>query len=244
MRFLILVSFLLSVNCCWSQDQSHLDQIEERIGAAFGQSFASQENQVLPIIATLEQAYQTDASLINCYWLAYAHQYAAIYDMQIEEMENAQAHTEAAIDLLKNVEKLDSEGHALLGALFSLNIVFNRGKAVALSSDANKHYNKALKLDKENLRAYYGLGKSDFYKPEQYGGGKIVEENLLKAITLPDQHSDSPHAPAWGKDDAYWYLVQFYQREDRLSDAKLYCKQGLKKYPNHYGLNQMKAELF
>ena len=227
----------------WAQDISVLKGIHHCYAEALTQSFVQQGNQMAPIIEKLAAAQAENEHPLLVYWQAYGHYQEGIYFMKMEQNDVGKAALEKGIALLEAQAELDAESHILIGSLQSLMITFAPGQVMSLSSKSAKHYQKAVKLEPNNLRGHLSLGKSDFYKPKMYGGGKKVEEHLLKALSLEDQYHDDPYLPRWGREDAYMYLVQYYQREGRMDEAKMYCKQGLGLYPESYVLNELNTQL-
>lgn len=237
-----ILLFILGLGIAQAQEEV-LDDIQNRIDEAFSTSFHAGTTELEDIIQELETVEQTSDNLYVTYWKAYAQYYFAIFHLKGDDDAQVNILLDTGIESLETLDDLNSEGYALLGGFYSLSINTNTSKAASLSAKAKKQYDKAIQLDENNLRAYMSIGKADFYKPVQYGGGKIVEENLLKALSLEDSYSDLSYAPTWGRSQAYSYLVQFYIREDRVEDANLYCQQGLQKFPDDYMLNQHKKEL-
>ena len=233
--FLLLFSLMI-----FGQEQNPLQGIEEHIHEAQDQSFAEQADKVAPLLAKLEQMER--AEWLD-YWKAYAAYQGAIYLMVQKDYKGGNAYAKKGLEILGQKSKLNDEEYAMMGSLYSLSITFNPGEAIGLSSKARKHFNKSLKQNPDNLRALLGIGRADFYKPKQYGGGKEAEAFLIKALAAPDQYSSHPNAPTWGRDDAYYYLAAFYKRESRNDDAKLYCHKGLKEFPNHHLLAELLAKL-
>lgn len=233
--FLFLLGF-----STFSQTQDPLQGIQEQILAAQDQSFAQGADQLAPLLAKLERM---ESSEWLDYWKGFASYQGAIYLMIQEDYEGAKAYASKGLDYLAVIARPNDEELALMGTLYSLSITFHPGEAIGLSAKARKSFNKALKQNSDNLRALLGIGRADYYKPKQYGGGKEVEAFLLKALAAPDQFSSHSHAPTWGRDDAYYYLAAFYEREDRKDDAQLYCHKGLKAFPNHHLLAELLAKL-
>lgn len=233
------LALLISLSAI-GQAQDPLQGIEEQIHQAQDQSFAEQADKLAPLLEKLEA---TESSEWLDYWKAYAAYQGAIYLMVTENSEGALAYVENGLAVLEQKDKPNDEEYALIGSLYSLSISFKPGEAIGLSAKARKSFNKALKKNSDNLRALLGIGRADYYKPKQYGGGKEAEAFLLKALAAPDQYSSHPNAPTWGRDDAYYYLAAFYQREDRRDDAKLYCHKGLKEFPTHHLLAELLAKL-
>lgn len=237
----IKITFFFLCGWLFAAAQEHpLTNIEQRIEQAINESFAKRSNELAPIITQLEKA--TDEPMAT-YWNAYAHYYAAIYTSKMQQKEQSISYLEKAADLLQQNKKPSSEGYALLGAVTSYLIFVKPNEAMMLSPKAMGYYEKSTKLDDKNPRAYLGIGRSDFYKPKEYGGGKTVEANLLKALSLPNAASKEPYAPTWGRDQTYQTLVSFYEREGRLDEAKLYAAKGLKEFPNNYELSRLQTKL-
>ncbi len=243
MKAKIVVVILLLIYQDNLVGQEVLNAIEQRIMAAYGQSVASQTDEFIPIIAQLESAYQENPNADVHYWLAFAEYRAAILHMNGNDEKHALELLNRGMKRLEKLENPDSEDLALLGSMLSLSINFQPDLAAILSAKANNFYEKAIQLSDQNLRAFLGVGRSDFYKPKEYGGGLKVESYLKQALMKPDQNSNSPHKPTWGKDDAFYYLASFYKREGRLDEAKLYCNKGLRAYPDHYLLQTLKTKL-
>ena len=239
----ILSIFLLLPFGLLAQQLPHLDGIQASIEQALNESFPAQENKVSPIIEKLAAAYKDNPNPWYIYWQGYGHYYEALYFMKTGQKEAGIESLKAGIDLIESQEKLSSEDHVMAGTLMGLLMGLSPGEIMTLSAKSGKHYQKAVKMAPENMRAHLALGKSDFYTPKEYGGGEKVEEYLLKAISLEDTYLDDPNGPSWGRTEAYMHLVQFYQRENRRDEAKLYCKKGLALFPNDYMLKQLEAEL-
>ena len=142
------------------------------------------------------------------------------------------------------MDKKNSEDYALLAMVQSFSIQFKAGmKAPFIANKVSKNGKLAMSMDENNPRAYYVLGSSDFYTPEQYGGGKEVEQLLKKAISLPAQATVNPYLPSWGIEEAYEMLVRFYIRTERWADAKHYYKEASKSYPDNYQIGQLASQL-
>ena len=239
---LIALLFVLPLSM---NGQQVLDGIQDSLLMALNYSFPAQENKVAPLIQQLADA-QAHAEKPNPwlnYWQAYGHYYEGIYFMKIGQKDKGIAALRSGVDLLESQDKLNSEEHVMVATLMGLLMGLSPGEVMSLSAKSGKHLQKGVKMDPQNHRAHLALGKSDFYTPEMYGGGKKVEEHLLKALSLQDKHLDDPHAPSWGRNETYMFLVQYYQREDRMDEAKLYCKKGLKEFPQDYMLNQLDKQL-
>ncbi len=241
----LLTSLLCSVLALgsWAQSIPELKDIEACYDAAFNESFPANTNKVRPIIEKLAEAYQENPSPWLIYWQAYGTYFEGIYLMKTDQKDASEEALREGIAMLEEKELLNSEDHVLIGTLMGVLMGVSPGSVMTLSSKSSKHYKQALKKQPDNMRVYLALGKSDYYKPKMFGGGKKVEEYLLKALSLEDTYDDNPNGPTWGREEAYSHLVQYYQREDKLEEAKLYCKKGLDEFPEDYMLNQLQNQL-
>ncbi|MDX1476619.1 MAG: hypothetical protein R3301_02900 [Saprospiraceae bacterium] len=212
---------------------------QSRIDTAFYITISSDEDALQPMLAEIAGS----ASDTRHYWEAYACYRSAIFAMVKEDMEQGQKMVQRGIDVLKAREELTSEDHALLASLLGMLIVFDESRAMPLAMESGKHFQTALSKDDQNMRAYLGLGRGDFYTPVEYGGGQVVERHLQKALALPAAASDTPDAPSWGRDEAFMYLALYYQREKRKPEGILTCKRGLKEFPEHQELKRILGEL-
>ncbi len=223
--------------------QNSLENIEQKILQAHGKSFATEQDQFEPIIEKLEASYEKSQDNSTNYWLCFALYRQSIFYLSTDRDAQSSKILKKSIDRMKGLKNPTSEDLALHGSMLSLSINFQPEMAALLSGEAASLYDKAIKLNENNLRANLGIGKSDFYKPVEYGGGFKVESYLKKTIGMPDKSSAEANAPSWGKNEAYYYLASYYQREGRTGEAKLYCNKGLKAYPNYRLLQSLQAKL-
>lgn len=234
--FVLLALFLGTLMAQAQDNIPALENIEKRLDKAFAAEFTKSKASLSKILSKLEEADKKQPHRSLTYWRAYAHYYASVVALKKKAQENGIKHHAKAVKLLSSLKNKSSDECVLLAMNISLGISFNQSTAIAASSKAAKYYEKALKKDKKNIRAYYGRANSDFYTPKQYGGGTLVESMALKGLSLQDTYSSSPYAPTWGRQEIYGLLVRYYIREDAKQKAILYCKQGLKKYPKSYEL--------
>ena len=87
------------------------------------------------------------------------------------------------------------------------------------------------------------MANNDYYTPETYGGGNNVEENLLKAISLPPQKINNPYLPSWGRQESFELLTSFYLKKKDKENARKYIELGLAEYPGSYTLKYNKSKL-
>lgn len=208
---------------------SFAQSTQETIDKAFGESFQSQENKVASIIEKQP----------NTYWKAYANFMAGIYEMSNNDKAATQKFVNQALELLDQDEDRDSESYALEGSILGFSISLDPSKTRTLASKSTARYKKSLKLDKNNLRANLGLGENDFHTPVKYGGGKVTEKYLLKALSCENNPNNDPMKPTWGKNRVYNLLVQYYKRVGKMDMAKKYCNEGIAAFPYDYELKKL-----
>ncbi|MEM7548472.1 MAG: hypothetical protein AAF363_02280 [Bacteroidota bacterium] len=227
------------------QSDTLLFGIQGKITKAFLNSYRVKSTKPLDdIVSQLEELSNKSENSIVRYWNAYTYYYKSIVYVGFKQNNESEKSINKGIEILKNIRRKNSEDYALLALLQGFSLRFKSGiDAGTASQKASLNAEKAVKLDNENLRAYYVLANNDYYTPVQYGGGKKVEELLLKAIKLNEQKVKNPVLPSWGKDRSYTLLVQHYMKSEDKESAKKYLSEGLIKYPENYDLNQLSKKL-
>ncbi len=225
--------------------QNLLNGIEQKIMQSFVSSMTTQKDEQLQNLKKELAALQKQRNQnIIVYWQSYLAYYHAIFALQTGKKDLAETYTAEGIELLDNLQNKNSEDYTLLAYLKSFSIQFKSGfKAPFISSAVKSDLEKAIAMDKENLRAYYVYASSDFYTPEMYGGCKEAEQYLLKAIALPAQKVPNAMLPAWGKEEAYELLIKFYIKKEKWEQAKKTFQTASTNYPNSYNINKLAAKL-
>lgn len=226
-------------------NDSLLYNIEQKILNSFIQGMIKQSGEELKSIEQSIISLNKDRknSIVD-YWYAYACYYNSILYVSLKDAKQAEKILDQGIEKLEEVEMKTSEHYALLALMESFSIQFAAGiRAPFISSSVKKSAGKALELDSLNLRAHFVLGSSDYYTPEQYGGGKKAENYLKKAISLESQAAKNPFLPSWGKNQAYELLIKLYLRQKRYDDAKKVFQQAIALFPSDYMLNKLAAEI-
>lgn len=226
-------------------DSLRLDDIQTKINDAFVQSVMMKKaDGLVSLKSDLDKLEKTHNNPLVKYWQGYLQYYYAIYHIQANNKPDSEKEILAGVDILDNIKNKNSEDLALMALLQSFSIQFKSGiEAGALSSKVKANIKKAIKLDDQNLRAYYVAGSNDYYTPEKYGGGTEVESYLLKAITLPDQKIKSIYLPSWGKDSAYEMLIKWYIKKENWAKAKQYFQEANALYPQNYPISQLAVKL-
>jgi len=235
--FGVLVLFVQSLSA-----QQQLENIEKKVNNAYRLSVQSKTDQfesVYSIVHALEAKKSPDVR----YWTAFAKYQQARFYNRIKNEKEAFKLLKEGIQELKYIKKPNSEALVLQGTMLSFSIAFQRNIAAIISGKVHALYDKALHKNKNNLRAYLAIGKSDYFKPVQYGGGFKAESYLKQALSKPDKSTNSSFGPTWGRELAYYYLSSFLLREGRIVDAHSYCNQGLKKFPKSGILKSLRNKI-
>lgn len=236
--FLLTSIFLVVQSILLAQTTTlNLSSIEDRVLSASENLSSNKTGTLIALIDSLNTWRKNSNERFLNYWYCYSHYRLSTFYIRSNKSASKKS-CETAIKVLESMNNKNSEEYVLLGSLISFSINFFPGKAGSLSPLARSYYDKAIELDVQNMRAYYAIARSDYYKPVEFGGGKIVEQNLLKALSLKSKHSENPISPSWGREDAYVLIINFYKREERKQDALIFCKRALNEFPQS---SQLKA---
>lgn len=221
----------------------------------FSQKTLMHEN-ISTIQKEIQNAYEIDLYLDNCknlnsidsllttifknekqdlikYWISYTKFYKTMYFLDKNKEDEAKTEVKKGIELLKNIETKNSEDLALLALLQCVSIPLESMGGMYILGDINRNIKKSIKLDPENIRAYYVAGSFDYYTPEAFGGGKEAERLLKKAISLSEQKLMNKYLPSWGKEESYTILIQLYKKRKQYDLAKKYYEEAHKMFPNN-----------
>ena len=224
---------------------SDLLNIQEKIYNAFVQSMVQEKYEPLGELAQkLDELAAANPQNLVIYWKSYLSYYTAIYYSQVGDKAKSEKEIMSTVEQLEDMEGKNAEDYALLCMAKSYSIQFLSSFKAAIASGKVKDYGKkALSIDPQNLRAYYVLGSNDYYTPEQYGGGKKVEEYLLKALEQPDQAVENPYLPSWGREETYEMLIKFYIKKENWDKAKAKHDEATERFPDSYQIAMLESEL-
>lgn len=239
--FLFFVCCLSTFRVVAQNKNTHvLENIQQKL------TWNTSKESLLVYINTMDKMTSEKPNPYTNYWNAYA-KYLLYFEFNLkneEENRKAEQTLEDAVKLIEKIPNKSSEHYALLSLLGGLQLNFTSTLMLPFrASNVGKNAEKAIELNPTNMRAYLALGIYDYYTPKMYGGMKVTEKNLKKALSLPDKADPNPFAPDWGRADAYLYLVKYYKYEKKITEAKKYLEDGLKLYPNFELLQKMKAKL-
>lgn len=236
----LLVLSIINVSVARITPDTVLVNAQSKIEKAFVSSFKARN---IEAFNTLERQFRVSQNNWKNYWLAYLTFYKSVYYLKTEDKATCEKAIKEGITQLEKSAQ-NSEELALLAYLQSFSVQFYKGMAAGfVSSKVKRNADKAISLDKNNLRAFYVLGSNDFYTPTTFGGGKKVEEYLTKAIRIPDKKPTDTTIPSWGKDSAYEMLIKYYIKQNKSDLAKKYLADAQKLYPKNYALVDLAKQI-
>ena len=134
-------------------------------------------------------------------------------DMRDKYLDKAQTF----IDNCQKIVKNESEVYVLQGFLYQARIsVSPMLRGMKYSAKASEALNKAIKINKDNPRAYYLLGQNLFHTPSMFGGGAdaaypyLTKAKAKYAIFKPK----SDISPNWGE-KATLKLLEYCNKEKK-----------------------------
>jgi tetratricopeptide (TPR) repeat protein len=93
---------------------------------------------------------------------------------------------------------------------------------------------RAKELEPKNPRVWLVSGMSNMFTPKMFGGGTDkAEQDLRKALTLFETDQPVAPAPSWGRADAYIWLGQALQKNDKPDEARTAYQKALELQPKN-----------
>lgn len=222
---------------------SILHNIQGKIYNAFISDISKKTNTLQGLKDQLTKIDKGKQNRTLLYWQCYLQFYKTILYSQTGKKDQAKEEVELGIEILNNLSNKSSEEFTLLARLESIALQFAGMNIMSLSKSMNDNIQRALQLDKNNLRANFVYGSIDYYTPVTFGGGKKAEQYLLNAIKLPNQNDQGKYEPTWGKDEAYETLINLYLRNGEKDKAKFYFEEASKKYPKNFQIMALKEKV-
>lgn len=242
---LILFStFLLNLNVVYgfqTNENFTLVGIQDSIYSAFTDAIVVEDPTNLLTIGEQLTILAEERNLeIITYWRAYHAYYTAIYFAGTDNSDKAEDLVDEHISLMEEIETPTAEYLALLSMIRSFSIQFKAMfRAPFISAKVSRDLEKALNIEPNNSRVLYVKASSDYYTPEQFGGGKQVEELLTKVIEAEAPEFVNPVLPTWGKREAYELLLQWYIRKEKKAEAKALFDKASDEFPFNYRIAEM-----
>ena len=93
---------------------------------------------------------------------------------------------------------------------------------------------RAKEMEPKNPRVWLVSGMSAMFTPKMFGGGTDkAEQELKKSLTLFETDHPARPSPSWGLADAYIWLGQALQKNDKPDDARAAYQKALELQPNN-----------
>jgi tetratricopeptide (TPR) repeat protein len=125
------------------------------------------------------------------------------------------------------------ETHALLSSVLGQMIGADPSLGMTLGPQSGQEMQAALASGPLNPRVWMLHGISSIFTPVEYGGGiENAETQLNKAVALFATDRPVSPAPSWGQAEAYAWLGQVEQRENKPTDAIAAYNKALALEPN------------
>ena len=78
-----------------------------------------------------------------------------------------------------------------------------------------------MELGPQNPRVWLLKGVGNIFKPKLFGGGaEKAEVDIRKAISLYEHDAPASPRPAWGRAEAWAWLGQALDKQDKRGDAR------------------------
>ncbi|MDQ6771304.1 MAG: tetratricopeptide repeat protein [Gemmatimonadota bacterium] len=126
------------------------------------------------------------------------------------------------------------ETHALLSSILGRLIGADPSLGMSLGPASQGEMMSAVSTGPTNPRVWMLRGVSSMFTPVQWGGGlPAAEAQLRKAIEFFATDKPVPPAPSWGNAEAYVWLGQVLQRQNKPADALVAYNNALALEPNY-----------
>ena len=105
---------------------------------------------------------------------------------------------------------------------------------MTLGPKASGLLDRAKDLEPKNPRVWLISGMSAMFTPKMFGGGTDkAEQELKKAIALFETDRPVAPAPSWGHADAFIWLGQALQKNEKIADARAAYQKALELQPGN-----------
>jgi tetratricopeptide (TPR) repeat protein len=183
-------------------------------------------------------AYPNDALLLQYQGYELYREAGLLGGSSRTPRERAELPLVAATARVKLLESLAAqplaETHALLAMTMGRMIGLDQIYSPTLGPLIPKEMNAAINMAPNNPRVWLLRGIQSFYTNPEYGGGiTVAETQLNKAIELFATDNPTPPAPFWGKAEAYVWLGQVLQKQNRIAEARAAYNNALSVQPEY-----------
>lgn len=121
-----------------------------------------------------------------------------------------------AVEKGETINPNDSELEAMRGYIHMMKLTVDPAtRGMTYSGLAFTSFQKAIKLNPENPRAHYLMGRMQYGTAQFMGGGtEDACGSMFKALTLFDKEvkKDNPFAPSWGKESTQETITELCEK--------------------------------
>ncbi len=239
-RFLLILLPLLSFSRIYAQSY------QLKVKQAFHQDLLLGRGELNVLHAKLEEEISQKGNDIHklIYWLAYNEYYMAkFYEIKKQE-KLASSIIKRGIKHIEGLSVKTVEDYILLGHLQREYIKYAGFKRISFARQTAKNCEIAMGIDPTNPRVYLLAGLNDLGRPRIFGGGKLGEQYLLKALNECSYKTDNNTIePSWGKEEAYEAIIRHYIKAERYDDARSMFYRFIEAYPNNYSIKELSVLL-
>ena len=105
---------------------------------------------------------------------------------------------------------------------------------MTLGPKSSELLDRAKEIEPKNPRVWLISGISARFTPKTFGGGADrAEQDLRKAIAMFETDRPVAPAPSWGRADAWIWLGQALQKEQKIDDARAAYQKALEIQPGN-----------
>jgi len=226
---------LLSFNAL-AQSELETCELAEKEARCF---FYNSETLWNELIAEIESdpSFETSEALqyarVRCYYgLAGVHMSTYDGDKGVPVLEKAVSATKKLLKL----DNRNADYHAMLSALYGMQIGFSPMKGMFLGSKSDSHVDKAIDLEPNNGFAWSQRAGSFYHTPSMFGGDlNEAVKCYRKSAELLELEGDL--STNWQWLEAMTWLGQAYEKTDQLEMAKVTYERALEVFPEFGWIN-------
>lgn len=231
-KYLFTLCLVFSLTFLKAQKCSAVELLNEKQAHCYVMNSETLWNELISEIEQLEGFGENPE--LKFQWVKSHYGLAGVY-MSEYNKEKGPRILEKAVTVNKDLLDSDpnnSDYHAMMSALYGLQMGFSPSKGMLLGPKSDKHVQKSLKLNGENGFAKFQEGSSFFHTPKFFGGStsKAVA-SLEKAVALLEAEGDLTSNWIWL--EAMTWLGQAYAKNDQKDLAITTYKNALDVFPDY-----------
>jgi hypothetical protein len=165
------------------------------------------------------------------YWRAYTAYALAGQQLKLGKRSDAAASLDEATSALKRIAAPDAETMSLNALVVGLQLaVASPNQYAALTAEARTSLEGAKSASADNIRVLFASAVADYATPAQYGGGRLAEGLLRRALASKPEPRRAL-VPNWGRDDCAALLIRILAASSREAEARKLLTEYATLYP-------------